>query len=59
MTADSGWAWIWFMPPGGFGTTTVMALLGKPCAYAANGTTAQAMALSNRFIRTPPELMEP
>jgi hypothetical protein len=42
------------MPPGGFGTTTVMALLGKVCACAASDTDAQAAAISSRFIRFPP-----
>ena len=27
-TADSGCAWIWFIPPGGFGTVMLMALDG-------------------------------
>ncbi len=54
MIADRGWAWIWFMPPGGLGTTTVMALLGKVCACAASDTDAQAAAISSRFIGAPP-----
>src|SRR5688572_3225426 len=54
MTAESGCAVIWFMPPGGFGTMIVTARDGYvPCAAAPAAARARTAAESKRFMVPP------
>src|SRR6185503_13427983 len=45
MTDDNGCAWIWFIPPGGFGTVMEIGRVGYSCAHTPAATTASESAL--------------